>query len=677
MFEVIELGGMKTVSTKSACNHVYVVDVSGSMYNDLPAIRQHLKNIISVVAQPDDTFSVIYFSGKGQCGVVFENVLVSDASTVTMMHNAIDRYLTTIGLTGFIDPIQKSLTLNLDSSKVNNFIMMTDGSDNTSKRSDIIDQVVGLKDKYASIAFIEYGYYADRDLITKMADVTDGVHIFAEGIVNYETALESLVSSVSRVESVDVKVNKKAKHCVFISGGQIKIVNVVDGIASVPETVERVYSIVPSDVLSKQLSEDHLYLVLYYAAKTNNHILTLKCLQAIGDVKLFNMYDNAFTKQELSRFESAVESATLNVDDRFTEGKDLNLATNKDTKTIIDLLKDLSEVPNTSLVVSSPLFDYKRTTRKSDAVEMLPRFIPSPVAQVSLNSLTFNSSRPNVSISTTVKGMVELPENDFGLKHVSSFITRNYTIIKDGIRNMSKLPVTVPEASFDKFVDYPHDILEISNGFVYVVFDLNRIPVINRFYVETVDLSRFALNAQIIESTKAELKVLNHLLTESGDSSKISELIELYGEDCAQWLSTVGVRNYGFSPVGTKSVEVTDQYESIQVDYKIKGLSSLPSIKAVNDKIDANKKLNLGDTLIKEALEDFSGVDVETLRMKRDSRLKLKRSVEALMAIEVYALVLGRTWYTDSDVVTTQVLLTNSQQSVDMTIEKSRKLIKI
>lgn len=60
MHEVIELAGMKTVKCNQATNHVYLVDVSGSMYGSLPMMRKHLKNTVSMVTQPEDTFSIIY-----------------------------------------------------------------------------------------------------------------------------------------------------------------------------------------------------------------------------------------------------------------------------------------------------------------------------------------------------------------------------------------------------------------------------------------------------------------------------------------------------------------------------------------------------------------------------------------------------------------------------------------
>lgn len=677
MFEVIQLGDMKTVSAKSACNHVYVVDVSGSMYHDLPKIRQHLKNIISVVAQPQDTFSVIYFSGRGQCGVVFENVLVSDASTVQMMHSSIDRYIQCIGLTGFIDPIDKAMSLNLDPNKINNFIMLTDGYDNQSARKSILEKAETLSQKFGSVSFIEYGYYADRQLLNEMAQAANGVHIFADGIVNYERVIEEAVSSVTRVANVDVKVNQRAKHCIYMYNDTIRIVPVVDGVAQVPEDVDKVHSIVPSDVLNKQLSEEHLYMILYYASKQSNDKLVWDCLQALGDVNLVELYQNAFTKQELSEFEQTVQTCVLDSSTRFVKGKDLNCVPKKNAPTVIDLLEAIAQSENSVLVMNSPYWNYKRTGRGSSAVNELPRFVPSPVSNVSLKGLVFSSERPNVSISTNVKGQVELPENDFGLNMVPSFITRNYTIIKDGIRNVDKLPVMIGKTDFEvrQLAEFPHEVVEVVDNKLYVVFDLQRIPVVNRSMVENIELEDFTQVVAKTESLKAQLKVLSHLIKQEGTTAKIEGLIDAYGEEAAKWLSSIGVRDYGFSAVGTKSDDATDEYESIQVQYKIKGLSSLPSIKAVTDKVAGNKKLNLGDTLINSALEQFDGVEHSELELKKEIMTSQKRKGEAELAAQVYALVLGRKWFSDDEVVETQIDIDGNV--AQMTVEKVRKMIKV
>lgn len=84
-------------------HHVMVVDVSGSMYSDLPGLRTHLKNKLVSLVEVDDTISIIWFSGRGQFGTLLEGVKIATLKDLTAVHKAIDRYLQAVCLTGFLD----------------------------------------------------------------------------------------------------------------------------------------------------------------------------------------------------------------------------------------------------------------------------------------------------------------------------------------------------------------------------------------------------------------------------------------------------------------------------------------------------------------------------------------------------------------------------------------------
>ena len=681
MFEIIEIGGAKTVTTPMQCNHVYICDVSGSMSSDLPKIRQHLKNNISLVAKPNDTFTVVWFSGKGQCGSVFENVPVTDLNTVKTLHDAIDRYMRPVGLTAFVDPFKHVMSINLSADKTNNLLFLSDGYDNQYSRKDILQHAANLSSKFQSISFIEYGYYADRELMSEMAQTVGGNHIFAEGHARYETVINSALAAVPRVNNISVSVNKKAKHCVYIYNEQIKIVPVVDGTVLVPEDVERVHSIVPKDVLQKQLSEDHLYLILFYAAKTVNDELVWRCLEALGDVALVHAYQNAFTKQELSEFEELVQEAVLDKTKRFLKGKDVNAIPDKNANTVIDLLSSLSEeAANACLDTDSEHWNYNRIGRSSEADEVLPKFVKSKLAsRVKMRDMVFNSERPNISIRTNQQGTVKLPENEYGLKEVPSFITRNYAVIRDGIKNVKQLPVILSRQFFDNNMsNYPHTVIESGDKEVYVLFDLSNIPVINRKMVESVDKDEFVSDNVQLEQKKAKLKVLGYLIDQAGGSvQKINGLMNTYGEEAAKWLSGLGIRDYGFSPVGTSVTEATDEYMSVELSVKIKGLSSLPSIDAVKKKQQEKKKLNLGDTLIANALKEYEGKDQKLLEHFKMELTQQKRVLERTIAQAIYTLILGRKWFGDDDEITVDVNMAEGFENVQMTMLKERKVVKV
>jgi len=688
MFEVIELGGMKTTTVKESCNHVYMIDVSGSMYNSLPLMRTHLKNIISLIAKPEDTFSLIYFSGRGQCGVVFENVEVSDVGTVTALHSAIDRYIQPTGLTGFAEP----MTLAIDmagrlKNKINNFVMLTDGYDNCSKVSDIVEKSKQLGQTYDLCTFIEYGWYCNRNLISEMTEKSGGIHIFAETYEQYETVFNKAISQTVQTPKIEVSVNKKAKDCVYILNNEIVIAPVTDGVVSVPEEVTKVHSIVPSDVLSKQLSDEHVYLILFYAAKTNQNKLVWDCLERLGDVHLIKQYINAFTKQELSVFEDSVKQAVLDIDSRYVEGKDVSFVPDKNAVTVVDVLEKLAST-NAQLIINNPDFlkNYKRTTKASvvEDKENKPKFIPSAHAKVYLNNLVYNSERPNISIHCVIDGTVRLPASEFfdeGTR-IKSHQHRNYTIVRDGIINTPMLPLFVSSECHEWLTQniIKFELIEETDDGAYIELFLTSVPVINRSMTTDISITEFGSIQSELLNAKAEQKVINSLIKEQTDgvSDKIEGLVDKYGKEAAEYLSSIGIRDYGFSPVGTTTVESTDFYEALEVSVKMKGFSSLPAINKVREKAESGKKLTPSEQLINHHLEYYSTFELNELIDAKSDMTGLVRHLLAKQARMVYSIILSRHWFKDEDQPSVStVVIDSTKQEVQMTVDVVRKEIKI
>jgi hypothetical protein len=678
MFDIVELGGMKTVASKAATNHVYLVDVSGSMHQSLPLMRQHLKNIVSMIAQPDDTFSIIYFSGRGQCGVVCEGVPVNDLASVTSVQNAIDRWLQPIGLTGFAEPIALAheTAKRLSNGKFNNFVMLTDGYDNQSNRTNIIDNVRMLPEVFHSTSFIEYGWYCDRPLLARMAEACGGLHVFAECYDHYETVFDEVVRDAVRDTLIEVKVNKRAQHAIYLLNTHIIIADVKEGTVSVPESVERVHSIVPGDVLQKHLSDDHLYLILYYAVKISNTKLAWRCLEALGDVRMVDQYTNAFTRQEITDFLQLIETAVILPEARFVKGQDFNYVPPENAPTVLDALSILSD-NDVQVVVDSPYFEYTRTGVRKTPSEELPKFIRSPNQMATVTGLTYHSSRPNVSLQTLVNGTVELPDNDFDLKRVPSVQWKNYTVIRDGILNIHALPVIVDYAVADRLRGLGKhlvDLVEDHGEKQYVVLDLDSLPVINRKMTSDVDLAEFAKIVRGLLLNQAFVKGLKSCLSQK--DGKAEGLADKYGQEAASWLSSIGVRDYGFSPK-VESSDSVDVYYSTELEYKVKGLNTLPSANAVQKKLDADKSLTVGEYLVSHGMQNKAARNDKDLKDLIKITEAGTRGLQQMLSSVVYAMVLGKSWFdgVEEEVASTSLKFDN--YSVPMTVSVVRKEVKI
>ena len=92
-------------------NHILVIDCSGSMWGELPKIREQLKKKLPKLIGVKDTVSIIWFSGRTQCGVLLEAEPVATLKDLQDVNKAIDRWLQPIGLTGFKEPLQLATDL--------------------------------------------------------------------------------------------------------------------------------------------------------------------------------------------------------------------------------------------------------------------------------------------------------------------------------------------------------------------------------------------------------------------------------------------------------------------------------------------------------------------------------------------------------------------------------------
>lgn len=682
MFNVVEVKGVKVSVTMNVCHYVYLVDCSYSMSGDLKTIREHLKTIMSTLVKHDDRLSVIYFAGKGQVGTVFENVQINE-HTVSLQNSVIDSNLKPIGMTCFKDAIEYAIGVSeRDTSGIaKSLVMLTDGYDNQSGKNAIREVTEAATNHFESIAFLEYGWYADRDLLAELAKSVGGVHVFSEGHTQYNKAIATSFNATPREKLVEIPVGKTGGDIVYIHNNAIKISPIKNGVVKVPETLQRFYQVIPEERVTKNTSEDHLYLMLYYAATVGNDEMCWDILKHLGDVSLIDKYSNAFTKQELTNFKDSVESCVFNKDARLADGIDHNKVPSKDCVTVIDVIEKLS-LGGAELITDSPYFSYNRIGRKKGEDTELPRFTKSPKSAFSMTNITYNQSRPNVSVQVTVEGTVEVPENEFGLQHVPSKIVRNYAIIRDGILNMKALPVVI-NSNIVEWLDehgVKYTLVNKNGDENYVIIHLETLPVINRASVENINLDDFKMLVKKQQELQAVLKAANHKMTElhGADRGKSEGLKDNYGEDAAKWLSSIGVRDYGFSPK-VKTQESEDTYVSIEVNTKIKGLSSLPSFNAVDKKIEGGKKLNIADkTLQKGAdvvkvLMEIHSDDIYTVVASTKSAL---RSVNVKLAKCVYALVLGRKWFEGQD-EPFEIPIDIFEEATTMTVSKDRKEIKI
>lgn len=715
------------INTQVQTDHIVLIDCSGSMYNELPQIRQQLKNKLPMMLKPEDTVSIIWFSSRNQYGVVVEAVAMRTAVDLSGVHRAIDNFLKPIGMTGFVDPLEEVGRLIGRIQKPGraiNLFFMSDGHDNQWRQNEIIAAVEKLKPIVSSAAVVEYGYYCNRPLMVKMSEQLGASEILAENFMQYEPIFETaMTKKITGAKKVEVHLSTKPLHGFAFAVGDGEILSFgVDehNTVLVPEGIGEVYwlSEIPATTevcITESLGfyQQPLYasLVPLTQRMLSNDIF--RVLKALGDVRLIRQFGNCFGKQAYSEFQSAAAECVFDLKQRLVDGYNSDEVPAEDAYTVLDLLHLLASDEGNLFYPSHESFSYERIGRKAietdrvlsetetqrvgdiaarlgqtrDPAEIARlqvelsamvedrhslRFLAdNPDAGYPVSSLVLNEDRPNVSAHVTIPGTIDLSEalvtdGNLDLSRVPdefpTHIHRNYTIIRDGIRNVNVLPVSLTEQTHRILVD--NGVLSSTAPWVadhIYEIDLTKLPLINRKMVKSVSAKELFEKQYELLRAKAAQKVFNHHFDQNFPSQASKGFADKYGSDVAVWLNGLGIKDYGYSPK-VELAEVTESYYGKELSVAIAGLSSLPGVKAVLDKIAAGKKLSAREILLNHPIKEVNDfmtsagyvslteaarndlLKVWLTNRKRDTIAVSRRLMREIAQIK-FSVVIGQVWF--------------------------------
>lgn len=429
-------------------------------------------------------------------------------------------------------------------------------------------------------------------------------------------------------------------------------------------------------------------------------------LAALGDVHFIDMFSSCFGKQKYSEFQAAALHATVDDSAWFMKGRDVNRVPKEDAFTVLDLLDILSSDEETRLLLDHSDFVYNRISRgrvsgdenlsaeEQEQIDALTdemkgtknakklkelqaqidtiltfkqdglKFVAAPAPDgYSISGLTYNEERPNISVLVKKTGTVNLesrlatcPKAQVELaEQFPTFIYRNYAIVKDGLVNVEKLPVSISADTYSRLVlagVKVHDIGSPGPMRIHTVIDLKPLPVINRKMVKEVSAHHLGKIEFVLTRERARQKVFKHLLKDF--EPKVSVGFEaVYGKEAATWLKEQGLTDYsGFSPKMVQA-EAKDFYLGKLLEVKIKGYASLPSVADVQKRMLGNKELTGAAEFMGSALKeanDWLAASPEKLhkawlQARAQEATTNARSLIYQKAKIVFGLIVGQVWF--------------------------------
>ncbi len=634
-------------------HRIFVCDVSGSMSGDLPALRQHLKDNLDRVVRDDDTITVVWFSGRGQFGVVAQAMTVRDADDRAELFAAVDRRLRPVGLTGFREPLEDvarviSSLRSLNPDCVFSLTFMSDGHDNQWSVQDVMGAVSAIAPDLAAATVVEYGWYANRPLLVRMAEELGGEYAFARDMSGFVPILDGSLSAavVGGVSRREVVLSAAPLHGVAFApsgaGGLLAWKPGSDNAIRVPADLRAVWFLsdrpvgAARDLGDARAAEPEAVCALYAAAAMlAQRMLSddlLRVLAALGDKAMVDMFAACFGKQQYSDFREALLAASADPALRWAGGWDPKAVPADDAFTVLDLLGILG-APGNTLRLDHPAWDYSPIGRKTvfagdrvseedreamadaaaaaaragdlaavraalEAAEAKAvreyRFRPTGEPGVPMTSLVLHESRPNVSVQTVQHGVLELGDDGAarGLPaELPAHRFRNYAVLRDGIVNVDTLPVQLTEQSHAALAAVGRVAGPWDKDDVYPV-SVRGLPVVNRRMVRAARAGArelFSLEWDLLKAQAAQ-KVWKHFQAQVAPRSRTDGLAARHGEATAEWLKSIGLTDGGYAPRRAVAA-VSDSYTGRELKVSIKGFSSLPKVEEVAEALDGGKKM--------------------------------------------------------------------------------------
>jgi uncharacterized protein YegL len=492
------------VVVQRSVNHVFIVDCSGSMWGELEKLREHVKSKLFKLLKAGDTLSLIWFSSRGQYGVILKGEKIATLDDLTSVYRKVDQELVARGATSFSGPIEEAARLiqSLSSNgNAANVMFLSDGYHNDGSRDEVLKAVKLCLPHVDSAAVVEYGYYADRAFLAQMATVWNAPVLFANKFEDYAPAIERAVTRVVSGEYVQVDLGTEIPVEGIVVGllGEDPVAYAATPtpkgfVASIPKGVASIAWVSrAAGPLTRRWDKEPQYLTPEYYALAS--VLALRgsgaaardLVNGTGDKALIDQFSNAFGKQAISTFAAQCVAIATGKEPKNAKGYDPTYGPPANAATIPQLL---AAVETFGLRVSIDLSEYKRMSRervdanlrltKEEQAELdtLKSQLEGEkdakkVAEVSarisalankpeplkfeetvpelpgypINGLVFNEDRPNVSIRVVRNGFVDLSgrlPKEYDGKVPAKFPTytfRNYNIARDGIVNTPKITV--------------------------------------------------------------------------------------------------------------------------------------------------------------------------------------------------------------------------------------------
>jgi hypothetical protein len=476
-----------------------------------------------------------------------------------------------------------------------------------------------LAERLSGAMTVAHGDWCDKPFLARMAQLLGGEMVTAGELEDMVEPLTRFIESSAGFEPrVEVEVPEGAGAAFTLpAAGGVTLYAVEDGEASVvpAEGVEYLYVVTDLPPARGLLEIDIVggakpahreaeaalrgrFAAAVLLSQTERRDEAIEVLGRLGDVALVSAMTNAFTPTEAGAAERLVAAAVTDPAARFAEGYKPDAVPPRDAFCLLDALALLQADATARLHPRHPGFRYKRTGRGTITEPGYPEFVPVSGANAPLSDFVWHKEKLNLSVRVRLAGTILLPDAaeadgntirrpDIDLPELfETFQWKTYTLVEGGFLHTTRLPVSCSAEAFDTL--RRHDLVEAgetwAEGGIYVL-RLDAVPVINRAMADG-ERSAKPMCSAVMEALKLEAanKVFKALREELDPEHELVQRTPWTVEQ-QRFLLAVGLREDGSFDPPSKAADKTDHRDVPRFRITVKGLSSLPSLADVRERI--------------------------------------------------------------------------------------------
>jgi len=689
-----EIPGTDAPVIPDPVNHIWIYDRSYSMSQDLQALAKDLIYKAKEIPK-GDTLSLGWFSSEGQFNFVLKGFRVVDSTDYTILENAINKNKTPIGCTCFSEILFDTKNVIEDLSVISDkfsLMFFTDGYPVVSSYSREIESIYSaigeLEGKVTSSCMIGYGNYYNRELMMEMAERLGGSLIHSNNLPQFSIALEELIknsgSTAGKVpvnfpgaqptENIIFSLNVDFQNSATINMFRQKEDGVIMYPSVMGSSTEHIFFLtnklsgneeeitLTENDLTRPTNKEPIIRALYSLACILNQKTktdeALEVIGSLGDIRLVDSLNNAFTNSEYGAVEDELRKAVHSPKERLLSGFNTSYLPPADAFCLLDVVELLLKDNDAHFYPYHEDFKYKKISRGTKTKGDFPKFTAETNPKCALSTLEWHKSKLNLSVKALIKGTIDLGDDAEKLgfaKNYPTHVFRNYAIVKDGFLNTPWLPVTLSKETYEKLSDKGviwHNGAWESDR-IYVL-ELNKVPVMNRA-IANGKTSATDLSNKVFEEIKlqAQLKVLNDAKKSLEEKTEyIDSTFAGLSDEQIEFLTSKGIGKNGFSPA-METEEPVDYYFAKDFTIKVKSFSSLPSVKDTRTRI-ASGKMRPADEVMKLGIDlyDNSPVAAQSDKIKLTwVEEKVKELKTQLLDVRFdiqrtkFAIILGKKWF--------------------------------